>query len=477
MRQSWVLLSFSPLLVLVVVGCAVIPTSLPGATSLIGTAIPPSLPSAVNVATTDAQSAFHTAVADSVQPVITSVSPIYAEQIQRIVVKGNNFGSQIGFSGDSPVIQISDLTRGWNAGTDRWPGLGGGDWTTINVTKWTNSEIVVSGFGGDYGQLGWVLRNGDKIEIDVWNAQVGKPMGISAGVWQKPRVLGSGNLTRVPCAVCHCVVGLIWHSEFNGAAGTPPNRTKWNYALPDAGIEANHDLQVYTRNIANAHLNGKGYLVIEARKMKRPVQVPADTALAPVLPADSTVRGFFQEAYSYTSARLQTDAAFSFRYGVVEARIKIPSGKGLWPGFWMFGASIQPNGGGWPQGGEIDIMEHVPALGDRVQATLHGPGFTQPGLYKESPVVTGDLGSWHIYGTIWSPHRISFFLDSSSNIYATFTRKSVEKAGGTWVFNHKFYLLLKLAVGGNWPGPPDGSTRFPAKMYIDWVRVYKLEKK
>ena len=98
MRQSWVLLSFSPLLVLVVVGCAVIPTSLPGATSLIGTAIPPSLPSAVNVATTDAQSAFHTAVADSVQPVITSVSPIYAEQIQRIVVKGNNFGHNAGYS-------------------------------------------------------------------------------------------------------------------------------------------------------------------------------------------------------------------------------------------------------------------------------------------------------------------------------------------------------------------------------------------
>ncbi len=163
-----------------------------------------------------------TAISGLIHPVITSVSKIRSEQTQQIVITGSGFGEQQPWSGDSPYIQISDLTRGWNAGTNRWPGLGGGDWTTIRVTKWTNSEIVISGFGGDYGQLGWVLRNGDKIEIDVWNAQVGKPLVNRAGVWQKPRVLGSGNATRVPCAIADGTVGgaKFTYTQFTPSAST-----------------------------------------------------------------------------------------------------------------------------------------------------------------------------------------------------------------------------------------------------------------
>ena len=135
-------------------------------------------------------------------PSISTVSAIIAAQQQNIVIRGTGFGTHLAFSGDSKEFQISDLTRGWNAGNDRWPG--GGDWVTVDVKKWTNTEIVVSGFGGDYDG-GWSLANGDKVEIDVWNAQTGRPGTAAAGAPVK--LLGSGYPTRVPCAVATCVVG------------------------------------------------------------------------------------------------------------------------------------------------------------------------------------------------------------------------------------------------------------------------------
>ena len=140
-------------------------------------------------------------------PQITSVTSTAASQYQRFVIKGKNFGTQPPFNGDSPVFQFSDMTRHWNAGNDRWPGLPtAGDWITANVTKWTNTEIDLSGFGGDYGMFGWLLIPGDKVEIAVWNAQTAQSEPASpAGPW---RMVGwGGRVTRSPCAIADGTVG------------------------------------------------------------------------------------------------------------------------------------------------------------------------------------------------------------------------------------------------------------------------------
>ncbi len=144
-------------------------------------------------------------------PVITGVSPITAAQNQRIVIKGRGFGIQQPFNGDTPVFQISDITRGWNAGNDRWPRAGGGNWITVHVTKWTDTEIVLHGFGGDYGGW-WSLAAGDNVEIDVWNAQTerSEPAVTRGPAW----TVGSGGwTTRSPCAIA---IGTVGQGRFTG---------------------------------------------------------------------------------------------------------------------------------------------------------------------------------------------------------------------------------------------------------------------
>jgi hypothetical protein len=154
-----------------------------------------------------AQPVVGAAISESVQPVITSVSTILPEQTQQITIVGCGFGNLQPYTGDSSYIQISDLTKGWNAGTNRWAGLGGGDWTTLHITSWTNTQIIISGFSGDYGTFGWTLSQGDHIEIDIWNAQTGGQENGSTLPLISPRQLGSGNQTSVPCAVWQGTVG------------------------------------------------------------------------------------------------------------------------------------------------------------------------------------------------------------------------------------------------------------------------------
>jgi beta-glucanase (GH16 family) len=235
---------------------------------------------------------------------------------------------------------------------------------------------------------------------------------------------------------------LIWSDEFNGAPGSAPDPTKWSYDLGSSGW-GNHELEVYTSNRGNSHLDGLGHLVIQALQ-----PTPG----------------------KFTSARLKTQGKFDVQYGRVEARIRIPYGQGIWPAFWMLGADLKDKG--WPACGEIDIMENIGREPDAVHGTVHGPGYSGAnGIGKPSQIAAGRFADdYHIYAVEWAPQRIDFLVDGQS--YQAVTPASLP-AGTKWVYDHPFFLILNMAVGGRWPGNPDKTTVFPQSMLVDYVRVYR----
>jgi len=234
--------------------------------------------------------------------------------------------------------------------------------------------------------------------------------------------------------------GRVVFDDFNGPAGTLPDGRLWTY---DMGIYQDAGLQAYTNSPENVRLDGAGHLVIQARR---------------------TPGG-------YTSARPITRGKVDIFYGRVAARIKFPSGQGIWPAFWMLGTNFLEVG--WPNSGEIDIMELVNA-GTTFHVTLHGPqGDTDYfGGVERSGQVVGTKGpiadlteDFHIYWLDWQPNNITIGLDNKT--LANFTPASLPP-GAQWVFDRPMYVLLNIAVGGPWPGPPDATTPFPATMLVDW---------
>jgi len=249
--------------------------------------------------------------------------------------------------------------------------------------------------------------------------------------------------------LCDAAWQLVWSDEFNQPDGSSPDPTKWGYDIGNGGW-GNNELEYYTSRTNNARIVG-GQLVIEAD----------------------------QESYggsSYTSARLLTQGKWSWAYGRMEARIKIPRGQGIWPAFWMLGTNI--NSVGWPTCGEIDIMENIGKTSDQGTAhgTIHGP--QSGGDYNGGAGVGGTYtlpggaalaDDFHIYAVEWTTNQIQWFVDT--NLYFTATPSRLP-GGATWVFTQPQFLVLNVAVGGNWPGYPDGTTVFPQQMLVDYVRVY-----
>jgi beta-glucanase (GH16 family) len=242
---------------------------------------------------------------------------------------------------------------------------------------------------------------------------------------------------------------LSWNDEFSTPDGSSPDPTKWTYDLGGKGW-GNRELESYTNREENAHIEN-GNLIITALE-------------EPYTGADGVTR-------DYTSARLKTQGLFSQAYGRFEARIKIPQGQGLWPAFWMLGEDIRT--AGWPKSGEIDIMENVGKEPGTIHGSLHGPS-TSAKTSDLTAIYTlpGDLrlaDDFHLYAVEWEPDTIRFYVDSG--LYATFL-SSQWPHGGRWVFDHPFFIILNVAVGGDWPGNPDASTKFPQSMLVDYVRVY-----
>jgi len=241
---------------------------------------------------------------------------------------------------------------------------------------------------------------------------------------------------------------LAWSDEFDQGDNSAPDPAKWKFEIGGNGW-GNQELEYYSSRRENARMR-RGNLEIIARKES-------------YTGADGVQR-------DYTSARLITSGKFEQAYGRFEARIKIPYGQGVWPAFWLLGADDKQVG--WPQCGEIDIMENIGREPGMVHGTIHGPGYSGgKGIGGSYSVNAGRFADdFHIYAVEWEPEEIRFYVDD--HLY-TARRPSDLPAGTKWVYDHPFYILLNFAVGGEWPGSPDATTKFPQVMLVDYVRVYK----
>ena len=242
---------------------------------------------------------------------------------------------------------------------------------------------------------------------------------------------------------------LVWSDEFDGPNGSGVDAQKWVMETGGGGW-GNNELEYYTNRTQNAYLEN-GALVIKA---------VSERYTGP----DGVTR-------NYTSARLKTQGKFAQAYGRFEARIKIPYGQGIWPAFWMLGSDIGQVG--WPKCGEIDVMENIGREPATVHGTIHGPGYSG-GSGIGAPYTLPNGGrfadAYHVYAVEWEPKAVRWYVDDA--LYKT-TRLGDLPAGTNWVFDHPFFILLNVAVGGNWPGSPDATTIFPQLMLIDYVRVYQ----
>lgn len=243
---------------------------------------------------------------------------------------------------------------------------------------------------------------------------------------------------------------LSWADEFNGPDGSGVDGSKWTALVGGEGW-GNQEREYYTDDPANAHLQG-GSLVITATK------------------EGAAQHQCWYGTCQFTSARIQTKGKLEKQFGRFEARIQVPQGQGVWPAFWMLGGNIE--GAGWPGCGEIDIMENIGKEPATVHGSLHGPGYSggQPltGTYGLDGAKFAD--AFHVFAVEWEQDVVRFYVDD--NLYQTRTPADVP-AGSTWVYDHPFFLLLNLAIGGQWPGDPDGATVFPQTMKVDYVRVYE----
>lgn len=245
---------------------------------------------------------------------------------------------------------------------------------------------------------------------------------------------------------------LAWHDEFDGPAGARPDSARW---VADTGGHGwgNRELQRYTTSPANAALDGRGHLVLTA------------TTLA----GDSAGRCWYGPC-RYASARLTTRGRFAQAYGRFEARLRLPRGQGIWPAFWMLGADFPSVG--WPASGEIDVVENVGSAPAVVHGTLHGPGHAGArGLTATDTLASGAWADdFHVWAVEWEPGAIRWLVDG--RVFARRTPADLP-AGARWVYDHPFFLLLNLAVGGDWPGSPDATTVLPQQLVVDHVRVWR----
>jgi beta-glucanase (GH16 family) len=253
---------------------------------------------------------------------------------------------------------------------------------------------------------------------------------------------------------------LVWSDEFTNTIGAnaQPDPTVWTYDTGNSGF-GNHELEDYCAwnsaaspcdsSSPNVYVGTDGYLHVVARQPSSGV---------------------------YTSARLKTQGLFSFQYGRLEFRALVPEAQGFWPGVWSMGNNIATLH--WPRCGEMDVLERVNAASspDWNAGSIHGTGFIGGNLGTKYYFPTGETANQlHVYGMIWRPGSVEYYIDDPANIYATYTPTSLNGlSGAVWPFDagQSNFLIVNLAVGGDWPGKPDGSTPFPSEMLVDYIRIY-----
>lgn len=239
---------------------------------------------------------------------------------------------------------------------------------------------------------------------------------------------------------------LVWSDEFDGAAGESPDTTKWTFDIGTGPYNdgwGNAELEYYTDRPKNVSTDGNGKLAITA----------------------------YRESYSgasFTSARIKTIGLFEQKYGRFEARIKTPYGPGIWPAFWLLGSNVGTIG--WPKCGEIDVMELRGQAPNVINGTVHGPGYSGGASITKAFALQDDRFdvNFHVFAIEWDENKIDFFVDNT-----LYQRITPDDLTGDWVFDHSFFMILNLAVGGNYVGFPTNQTPFPQTMLVDYVRVYR----
>jgi beta-glucanase (GH16 family) len=367
------------------------------------------------------------------------------------------------------VFLSSAVVRGCGGGSGRSGNGGGANITsapTISTTAAQNGALIVRLASTTPGAVIFYTVDGSQPTPSSQQYQapflVASNLTVNAiavagnsGVLTPSTVTSQGFNPNIPSGT------LVWSDEFtnNTAAIAQPNPGVWTYDTGNSGF-GNQELETYcawgssTSPCSTAspseYVGTDGYLHIEA-------QQPA--------------------AAVYTSARLKTQGLFSFQYGRFEVRAQVPEAQGFWPAAWLLGNNIATVN--WPACGEQDVLERVNAAStpDWNSGAIHGTGFTGgTGLGTLYHFPAGETAShWHTYGMIWSKGSIAFYVDDSTHPYVIYTTSSMHGlSGAVWPFDagQSNYIILNLAIGGNWPGPPDAFTPFPPEMLIDYVRIY-----
>jgi len=248
----------------------------------------------------------------------------------------------------------------------------------------------------------------------------------------------------------------LWSDEFGGAAGAPIDSTKWRHDTADGCAAGNcgwgnNEKEYYSRAAENIALNGQGQLAIVARSA----------------PAGLTC---YYGPCRYTSAKVTTRGKMDVAPGRVEARIQLPVGQGLWPAFWLLGNGFPATG--WPDCGELDVMENRGSAATITSSAIHGPGYSgnTPFVHPHALPHGSYADGFHVFAVEWDSLTVRFFVDDT--VHYVVTRREVEHFG-RWVFDQPFFVILNLAVGGHFDGDPASDAVFPATMLVDYVRVYR----
>ena len=332
----------------------------------------------------------------------------------------------------------------------------------ISTTLAQNGAVIVSLAANTAGATIYYTVDGSEpaTSSQIYHA----PFLIMSNLTVKAVAVASGSASSVTSQRFSLNIPsgtLVWSDEFtNSTTGVAqPDPRFWNYDTGNSGF-GNHELENYcvwgsnaepcSTAAPNAFVGTDGYLHIVARQMP---------------------------GGAYTSARLKSQGLFSFQYGRFEMRARVPEAQGFWPAGWLMGNNIETVG--WPACGEMDVLERVNAARtpDWNEGSVHGIGFTgDVGLGKVASFSGGQTAAdWHTYGMIWSKGTVAYYIDDPAHPYVTYTTADMKKLrGAEWPFDagQSSFILLNLAIGGDWPGAPNASTSFPAEMLVDYVRVY-----
>lgn len=248
----------------------------------------------------------------------------------------------------------------------------------------------------------------------------------------------------------------VWSDEFDGPAGSRIDTTKWRYDVGDGCKEGicgwgNGERETYTDSVENVSLTGDGQLQVVARRAGR--SIPC----------------YYGPCW-YTSGKITTRGKMAAQPGRVEARIKLPTGQGLWAAFWMLGNGWPTSP--WPQCGELDIMEAKGSQPSTTSSAIHGPGYSGATPFAHATSLTNGVfaGEFHTFAIEWDARYVRFFVDDSAHYMVT--RSEIERFGQSRL-DQPYFLVLNLAVGGGFDGDPRSDAIFPATMLVDYVRVFR----